>query len=88
MTLTKARIVEAVFAANIFTKTHPARISDTLFELITLPSRKVLTFKDRVPKVLQINNPEERGGWWDMRPPHSRSRCAAGTLGGCGVSLK
>jgi integration host factor subunit alpha len=34
MTLTKAHIVEALFAKNIFTKTESARIIDTLFELI------------------------------------------------------
>jgi integration host factor subunit alpha len=34
MTLTKAQIVEALFARNIFTKTQSARIIDTLFELI------------------------------------------------------
>ncbi len=34
MTLTKAKIVEALFARNIFTKTTSARIIDTLFELI------------------------------------------------------
>jgi integration host factor subunit alpha len=82
MTLTKAHIVEALFARNIFTKTGSAQIIDALFELIkksledgedvlicgfgkfsvkkkhqrigrnpetgepmTLPSRKVVTFK-------------------------------------------
>jgi len=82
MTLTKAQIVEALFAKNIFTRTESARVIDTLFELIkqslqngedvlisgfgklsvkerhqrigrdpqsgkpiTLPSRKVVTFK-------------------------------------------
>ena len=34
MTLTKAHIVEALFAKNIFTKTQSAQIIDTLFELI------------------------------------------------------
>ena len=34
MTLTKAQIVEALFAKNIFTKTQSAQIIDTLFELI------------------------------------------------------
>ena len=34
MTLTKAQIVEALFAQNIFTKTESAQIIDTLFELI------------------------------------------------------
>jgi len=34
ITLTKAQIVEALFAKNIFTKTHSAQIIDTLFELI------------------------------------------------------
>ncbi len=34
MTLTKAHIVEALFAKNIFTKTQSARIIETLFELI------------------------------------------------------
>lgn len=34
MTLTKAQIVEALFAKNLFTKTGSARIIDTLFELI------------------------------------------------------
>ncbi len=34
MTLTKANIVEALFAKNIFTKTESAQIIDTLFELI------------------------------------------------------
>jgi integration host factor subunit alpha len=34
MTLTKAQIVEALFAKNIFTKTGSAQIIDTLFELI------------------------------------------------------
>ena len=34
MTLTKAKIVEALFAQNIFTKTQSAQIIDTLFELI------------------------------------------------------
>jgi integration host factor subunit alpha len=34
MSLTKAQIVEALFAENIFTKTESARIIDTLFELI------------------------------------------------------
>lgn len=82
MTLTKAHIVEALFAKNIFTKTQSAQVVDTLFDLIkqslqngedvlisgfgefsveekpahkgrnpqtgeamTLPSRKVVTFK-------------------------------------------
>jgi integration host factor subunit alpha len=34
MTLTKAQIVEALFAKNIFTKTQSAQVIDTLFELI------------------------------------------------------
>ncbi len=34
MTLTKAQIVEALFAKNIFTKIQSAQIIDTLFELI------------------------------------------------------
>jgi integration host factor subunit alpha len=34
MTLTKAQIVEALFAKSIFTKSHSAQIIDTLFELI------------------------------------------------------
>jgi len=34
MTLTKAQIVEALFAENIFTKTESALVIDTLFELI------------------------------------------------------
>jgi integration host factor subunit alpha len=34
MTLTKAQIVEALFAKNIFTKRESAQIIDTLFELI------------------------------------------------------
>ena len=87
MTLTKAQIVEALFAKNIFTKTQSAQIIDTLFELIkqslqngedvlvsgfgkfsvkekqarrgrnpqtgepmTLPPRKVVTFKKSVAK--------------------------------------
>jgi len=36
MTLTKAKIVEALFAQNLFTKTESAQIIDTLFELIKL----------------------------------------------------
>jgi len=34
MTLTKAHIVENLFAKNIFTKTESAQIIDTLFEII------------------------------------------------------
>ena len=34
MTLTKAQIVEALFAKNIFTRTESARVIDILFELI------------------------------------------------------
>ena len=34
MTLTKAQIVEALLAQNIFSKTQSAQIIDTLFELI------------------------------------------------------
>src|SRR5208283_4035378 len=34
MTLTKAQIVEALFAKNIFTRTESAQVIDTLFELI------------------------------------------------------
>lgn len=34
MTLTKAHLVEALFAENIFTKTESAQVIDTLFELI------------------------------------------------------
>ena len=34
MTITKAHIVEALFAKNIFTKPESAQIIDTLFELI------------------------------------------------------
>ena len=34
MTLTKAQIVEALFAQNIFTKIQSAQIIETLFELI------------------------------------------------------
>jgi integration host factor subunit alpha len=34
MTLTKAHIVEALFAENIFTKTQSAQIIETLFGLI------------------------------------------------------
>jgi integration host factor subunit alpha len=34
MTLTKAQIVEALFAKNVFTKSQSAQIIDTLFELI------------------------------------------------------
>ena len=34
MTLTKAQIVEELFAKGIFTKTQSAQIIDTLFELI------------------------------------------------------
>ncbi len=33
MTLTKAHIVENLFAKNIFTKTESAQIIDTLFEI-------------------------------------------------------
>ena len=33
MTLTKAQIVEALFAKNIFTRTESAQVIDTLFEL-------------------------------------------------------
>jgi integration host factor subunit alpha len=34
MTLTKAHIVEKLFAKNIFTRTQSAQVIDTLFELI------------------------------------------------------
>jgi integration host factor subunit alpha len=34
MTVTKAHLVEALFAQNIFTRTESAKIIDTLFELI------------------------------------------------------
>ncbi|MGA3118904.1 MAG: integration host factor subunit alpha [Syntrophobacteraceae bacterium] len=34
MTLTKAHIVEALFAQNIFTRTQSAQVIDALFELI------------------------------------------------------
>ena len=34
MTLTKAQIVEALFAKNIFTKAQSAQVIETLFELI------------------------------------------------------
>jgi integration host factor subunit alpha len=34
MTLTKAQIVEALFAKNIFTKTQAAQVIDALFELM------------------------------------------------------
>jgi len=34
MTLTKAHIVENLFAKNIFTKTESAQVIDTLFEII------------------------------------------------------
>ncbi len=34
MTLTKAHIVEALFAKNIFTKTESAQVIETLFELM------------------------------------------------------
>ena len=34
MTLTKAQIVEALLAQNIFSKTQSAQVIDTLFELI------------------------------------------------------
>ena len=34
MTLTKARIVEELFAQNLFTRTESAQIIDTLFELM------------------------------------------------------
>jgi integration host factor subunit alpha len=34
MTLTKAQIIEALLAKNIFTKTQSAQVIDTLFELI------------------------------------------------------
>ena len=34
MTLTKAQIVVALFARNIFSKTQSAQVIDTLFELI------------------------------------------------------
>ncbi|MGA3117063.1 MAG: integration host factor subunit alpha [Syntrophobacteraceae bacterium] len=34
MTITKAHLVEALFAENIFTKTKSAQVIDTLFELI------------------------------------------------------
>lgn len=34
MTLTKAHLIEALFAKNIFTKTQSAQIMDTLFELM------------------------------------------------------
>ena len=34
MTLTKAQIVETLFARNIFTRTESAQVIDTLFELI------------------------------------------------------
>ncbi|MGA2403428.1 MAG: HU family DNA-binding protein [Syntrophobacteraceae bacterium] len=34
MTLTKAHIIEALFAKNIFTKTQSSQIIDTFFELI------------------------------------------------------
>ena len=34
MTLTKAHLIKALFAQNIFTKPESAQIIDTLFELI------------------------------------------------------
>ncbi len=34
MTLTKAHLVEAFFAKNIFTRSESAQLIDTLFELI------------------------------------------------------
>ncbi len=34
MTLTKAQIIEALFAENIFTKTQSAQVIETLFELM------------------------------------------------------
>jgi len=34
MTITKAHIIEALFAKNIFSKTESAQVIDTLFELI------------------------------------------------------
>jgi integration host factor subunit alpha len=34
MTLTKAHIIENLFARNLFTKTESAQIIETLFELI------------------------------------------------------
>ena len=34
MTLTKAHLIKALFAKNIFTKTQSAQIIETLFELI------------------------------------------------------
>ncbi|MGA3118855.1 MAG: integration host factor subunit alpha [Syntrophobacteraceae bacterium] len=34
MTLTKAHLIEALFAENLFTKTQSAQIIDTIFELI------------------------------------------------------
>lgn len=34
MTLTKAQIVESIFAKNLFTKAESAQIIDTLFELM------------------------------------------------------
>ena len=37
MTLTKAQIIEALFAKNKFTNTQPAQIINTLFELIKQP---------------------------------------------------
>jgi len=34
MTLTKAQIVEELFSKNIFSKTQPAQVIDTLFKLM------------------------------------------------------
>ena len=43
MTLTKAHIVENLFAKNLFTKGESAQIIETLFELTSNPWKKGTT---------------------------------------------
>jgi len=44
MTLSKAHIVEELFAENLFTKKDSAQVIDTLFELINSPCKMMKTF--------------------------------------------
>jgi integration host factor subunit alpha len=60
MTLTKAQIVEALFAEDIFTNTQSAQIIETLFELIkqSLENGEDVLISERLPK--EINGRYQR----------------------------
>ena len=89
MTLTKAHIVENLFAKNIFTKTESAHIIETLFEIIKQSLEEgedvlISGFgkfsvknknqrRGRNPQTAAGHAPHKDSGWWAYQPAGPQS---------------